>query len=528
MNSWLKVRRALGASDSRHWRIPGLLGMRLRQDHVRRLFFSLAVGVGIAGPFAAIMLAVAPPDEFGWAALLSVFFVFPLALLAFFYNDLVDTIISLEDDGLHRRIKPLLLNPLGWRNRHEFWPYDSISECRLVPATQFGGKYAMLVADVSDETLALFVPTKVNLKKVVEFLDSQDVPVNAIKQMPAGARPQSTVGGRALKVAIVMGGVGICLAAAGCLARLAIYRETPGVDRDTLAKTIKAAPPGTPLRQYSGVGRAGVQQAHISPDGKRVWAFTKGKQHLVWNDQQLEPVGELDATPADKYQVAFSSDSKLLALAAGQEVELWELSPPQRKQRFTLAQRPDRVTLSVDASQLFATTMTHVQQYDVASGQATMKMPITLGPITDVGLSSDGEHLVVIQHSRILQVHLDGGAVEELLTFPGVHFHGTLSGGCDWAVVATKQGAVVYDLVARKRGPTIASGTLSNTPTISPNGTRLAHPTMQGVGIWDTHSEQVVANFELNNSTKIDLSNNGRFLLGYSYRSSKLIVWEMP
>jgi hypothetical protein len=37
--------------------------MRLRGDHSKRAVFAGGIGLGITGPFAAILLAAAPPDE---------------------------------------------------------------------------------------------------------------------------------------------------------------------------------------------------------------------------------------------------------------------------------------------------------------------------------------------------------------------------------------------------------------------------------------------------------------------------------
>ena len=66
MASWTKLRRARGGSDPRHWRVPGLLEMQLRGDYAARAAFS--VGIGIAGPVAGLMLAIAPPDQIGMSA----------------------------------------------------------------------------------------------------------------------------------------------------------------------------------------------------------------------------------------------------------------------------------------------------------------------------------------------------------------------------------------------------------------------------------------------------------------------------
>lgn len=528
MNSWTKIRRAMGGNDPRHWRVPGFVEMRLRGDHWRRAAFACGIGLGITGPLAAVLLAVAPLDEVGWAVLLSIGMVFAIGLLVFMYKDVVEITISLEDDGLRRKIKPFLVNRLGWRNRDEFWTYDSMGECGIVPADQLGRKYSMIVIVVPDQTLALFVPRKVDIKQVAAFLASQHRQVKALSQIPSEARPQPSVGRRGMITAAVMAGAGVLLSVMGGVARLAIHSDGGEVDTASVEAAVKAAPEGVAVREYQGVGKGGVNQARISPDGKWVWAFTKGKQHLVWNDQQAEPVGELEIPSSYEYHVAFTPDSQRLIVVAGLECHVWQLDPLQREQHFPLDRSPEHLAVTADGQRLIVATISDIRLYDLNTGQVGASMPITSGAIVDTGLSTDGNSLVVVQHSRILSVRLDNGAVEELVAYQGVHLNGTLAAGGKWAAVPDKQGAILYDLTARRRASTIASGTITTVPTISADGAWLAHATMYGVGVWDTKAKKAVTRFMLNKSTRLDLSDNGRYLLGFSYRSPKLLVWEMP
>lgn len=518
----------MGGSDPRYWRVPGLVAMRLRGDHFRRAVFACGIGLGIAGPIAAVMLAIAPPEDLGWAAWLSLGLLLALGPTVFLYKDSVEIIISLEDDGLRRRIKPFFLNRFGWRNREEFWTYDSMGECGILPTRQLGRKYSLLVVAVPEQSLALIVPRRVGIEQVTAFLAGQQLQVKPIRQIPPEARPQPSVGRPGMITAAVMACAGVLLAASGIVARMAIYGDRVKVDMAAVETSVNAAPQGVAVREYEGVGTRGVSQARISPDGKRVWAFTKGNQHLVWDDQQSEPIGNLEIPSSQKYYVVFTPDSQRLIVVAGLEFDVWQLDPLQREHRFPLDQSPGHVAVTIDGRWLIVTTISGIRMYELTTGQAGETVPITSGAIVDTGLSADGNHLIVVQHSRILSVGLNKDGLEELVTFPGVHLRGRLAGGGQWAAMSAPQGTVVYDLNAGRHAVTVSSGAMFSEPTISPDGARLAHATRVGVGVWDTSTKKAVARFMLDKTTKLELSDNGQYLLGFSYRSPKLIVWEMP
>jgi hypothetical protein len=533
MSSWTKVRRAMGGSDPRHWRVPGFLEMHLRGDHGRRVLFAMGVGVGIAAPLAAFMLAIAPPDEVLKAILLGVLFALAVGALAFMYQDGVQIIISLQDDGLRRQYRPMLINPLGWRDRDEFWSYDSMRGCAIVPLDQLNGKYSLLAIVVPDQTLAIIVPRRVDIKQVASFLASQNLQVKAVKELPSQARPQPSVGRRGMVRSAILAIVGVLLIAAGGVARLAIYGEDQEMDPAAVAAAVEAAPEGTVVRECLGVDQGGVKQARIAPDGSWIWALSRGKEgsHQVWNDQQAEPIGSLDLPAAYACHAAFTPDSRYLVITTDREAFVWQLEPLEQTQQFSLEVTPDDIAITADGSQLIATMISSVRSYDLATGQSAAAMPITSGALVDTELSADGGSLIVAQQQRVLRVELDGGAVEELLAYPSpqrVHLSGRLAPGGTWAAMQSKLGTVLYDLTARNKVSIIAAGPMSNRPVISSDGRRMALGTRSGVGVWDTTAKTPLVRLVLNSSTQVDLSSDGRTLLGYSYRAAKMVVWEMP
>ncbi len=455
MSSWQKWRRALGGSDPRHWRVPGFLAMRLRNDHGKRAWWATGVGLCGGGVFAAILLALSPPDELGKAWLLSIAMVAAFWALAFMYQDAVEIIISLEDEGLRRQIKPMLMNPFGRRDRNEFWRYDAIRDCGVVTAEHLAGKYSVLVIVLKAQALAFIIPIKIDVQQVAEFLASQRLRVKTLKRIPPHAMPAPSVTPRGTRTAAILASVGVALFAVGGLARLVIYSEAPKRDRAAVAKAVENAPLGRVLRECLAPQEQGVTQAAISPDGKWIWALTKTKRQLVWNDQQTEPQDALQMPTTDKCRALFSADRQRLVLVAGNRCHVWSLSPLQQEQEWELQETPDHAALSADGARLIVATMSAVRRYELATGMAEPAIPITIGAIVDTTLTDDDQSLIIAQHPRIQQVHLESGAVEELIKYAAphpAHLLGTLSAGGKWAAMQAKQGTVLYDLAARSQG----------------------------------------------------------------------------
>jgi WD40 repeat protein len=276
-----------------------------------------------------------------------------------------------------------------------------------------------------------------------------------------------------------------------------------------------------------------VKQARISPDGTWVWALSRGKEgtHQVWNDRQAEPIGQLDLPAAYACHAAFTPGSDRLVITADREAFVWQLEPLEQMHQFALDVTPDDIAVTADGSQLIATMISSVRLYDLATGQSDAAMTITSGALVDSGLSADGRRLILAQQQRVLSLQLDSGVVEELIAYPSphrVHLSGRLAPAGTWAAMQSTLGTVLYDLTNRKPTSTIAAGPMSNRPVISTDGRRVALGTRSGVGVWDTAERVPLVRFSLNNSTRVDLSSDGQYLLGYSYRAARMIVWEMP
>ncbi|MCB9939912.1 MAG: WD40 repeat domain-containing protein [Planctomycetaceae bacterium] len=531
MSSWTKVRRVMGGSDPRHWRVPGFLEMQMRGDYRKRSAFAIGVGIGIASPLVAVMLAIAPPEDIGMAVLLSLLLVLVMAAFMFMYKDAATIIISLEDDGLRRRYKPMFVNLFGWRNRDEFWEYGSIQRCDIVPAQHSNGKYAAVIVTVPDQTFPVIVPQRVDIKQVAAFLATQCPSVKAIAQFPPESQPRPSVGPRGMKISVAMGVGGVVLSMIGSAARLAIYSDGGEMDSAAVAAALEATTEGAAAREYLVPGKSGVSEAKISPDGRWIWTFTSGKKHLVWNDQQDKPVGELEVPSAYKVHARFTSDSRRLIVTTDLEIHVWQLEPLQKLNQFSVQATPDQIAVSADGQKLLVVAMTAVQLYDLATGEAGTKMPITLGAAVDSALSADGTRLIIAQQPRIISVRLADGFEETLITYQSpdrVHSIGRIAPGGRWAAMQSKLGTLLFDLDRGEKSETVPAGPLYANPVINPDGTQIAIGTMQGIGVWDTANKKPLVRYMLNKSTSLDLSDDGQYLLGYSSRSPKFVVWKMP
>lgn len=531
MGSWKKVRRALGGSDSRHWRVPGLLELQLRGDYARRAVFSLGLGIAIAAPLSAVMLAIAPPDDLGLAVGLSFLFAAAVIALVFMYRDAATIIISLEDQGLRRKYKPMLVNLLGWRDREDFWEYSSISGCGIVPKDRLGGKYSVIVVAGAEGMFTVIVPEKVKVKEVASFLATQCSQVKAISQIPAEAQPASSVSGKGLTVSSVLGALGVVLCLVSTVARLAIHSDGGSMDTAAVTAAVAETAEGTPLRECLVSDSGGVDQAEISPKGRWIWALTRGKKHLVWNDQQAEPAGQLDIPSAYKTHACFTPNGEKLIVVADTAVHLWQLDPLNEIRRFELEMTPDRIAVTADNQSLVAIMMSSIRLYNLESGQAGDSRAITLGALVDATLSADSSALIIAQQPRILRVSLTDADEKELIAYPSphkAHLQGRLASGGRWAAMQSKLGTVLYDLSGGKVHAVIAAGPMYADPVISSDGKRLAVSTREGVGVWDTETQKPVVRFPFSNSTSLGLSDNGQYLIGYASRVAKIAVWEMP
>ena len=311
MGIWKRTRVSLGFSKPDLWRQPPMFRLRLAKDYLPRLAFGVGIGLAVNGPLLGIMLASAPPSEVGKALLLGLATVAVFSVLGFIWRDAVVVTVALEDAGIRRRSKPLLVNHFGVRNREDFWDYRGIAACGIVPASALQTSYSVLVIGSQLHLIAMGIPNDVDVQEVAARLSSRGMKVQMLQRLPAQARPANSVSRKGYVTAAILGGIGVLLVCIGGAARSAIHRARARVDLADVDRVVQSVKSGTALREFAVPGDNGVTRARISPDGRWVWGLTAAaKKHLIWNDGQDAPAGELAIKSPGQADATFTSDSR--------------------------------------------------------------------------------------------------------------------------------------------------------------------------------------------------------------------------
>jgi hypothetical protein len=524
------VRRSLGGGDARFWRIPGFIQLQLRGDAGPRAGFAALVGLGAGGPMLAILLALAPPGQVLWATAMGVALVFLFAFIAFLWEDAVSITVKLDDDCIRRRTKPVLFNLFGARTRTEEWDYRSLTGCGYVADAGLGSGYAAWVLAQPGHAATLLVPQRIDVQQTTAFLASRGVRAQALAAIPPQAVPPCSVGPRGIRIASILAGAALLLTLGGGLARLAIHG--PGkanVDLADVGAALAAAPPRAATRELTGL-EGGAKGALVSPDGRWVWAQSATGKHLIWNDKQDAPAGELTLPAGQDYRVAFTPDSTRLIAAGGSEAHVWQLDPLQAVRTIPLQEPADALLTTADGRQLIVVTLTVVQLYDLETGMPAARYPSTLGAVVCAGLSADGARVVIVQQPRIIAVNLGDGAVEELVAYSDPpHFsNGNLSPGAKFAALQGAPGTVVFDLASKQQRPALATGPIYVVPVITADGATIAVPGGDGVGLWNVAGGSLTARLTGSAASYVSLSADGRRLIGWRSNMPVISVWDLP
>lgn len=524
------LKRAFQGNDTRAWRVPGLLYLRWWGDYGARAAYSLGIGLGIASPVSLLVILAAPPGQSLAGIGIATLFVVTVAALVFLSRDLSEELVTLEDDAIRREVRPFLLNPIGRRDRVDRWPYAELRACGLVPAEQLGVKFSLLVVSTAGGDESLIVPHNVAPREVAAWLFSRGVRVEMLKEVPTSARPVARVTPRGNRIATMLAALGLVCALGGLVARPFVHGTGRKLDPRAVAAALQAAPEVRPAREWTVPGGAGVVQAALSDDGQWLWTETTKSEGLLWSVRQPEPVGKTSLPAAAKRRVLFAADARFIVVA-DRDVTVWQRESLQAGQQFTLEEVPDHVTLDRQGRDLLVTTMTQVRAYALETGQPRPPIAVPLGAVIDAAPTVDGKELFIVQQPRIVRVRLDERRAEEWLVYGRknpVYLFGSIAANGRWAALVGAAGTDVYDLTGRKLSQSLGSGPMHAVPQISPDGRRLIHAALEGIGIWDVASRRAIGRGRFVTSTDLAFCGDGSRFVAFSRRSPRVALWDVP
>lgn len=532
MGFWKSVTRRLGRGDAEFWRQPPFFRFRLARDYFPRLLYGLGMGLGISGLLVALLMASAPPGQFVTALLMSVGLVFACTLLMFLIHDLVEVTIELDDAGIRRATKPLLLNPFGTRRQQEFWKYSSITRCGLASATDLEAGFSALVLGISGRMVALGIPRQIDLEEVANRLEEHGLEPRRLKSIPAEARPGSSVSQAGAVRAVVAAGLGVLLSLAGAGSRFWLQHGPRQLDDAAVQRVLASAPECAAVRNFSGLANEGPTVCQLSADGQWVWGIDKAtRKHLVWKATQEAPHGELAVPEAVQSRAEFIPTSNRVVVCADRTAHVFRLDPPEPVFSFELKELPDSVVAMRDGKHLIVVTLVSVRQYDLESGQVIREhVGRPPGAVISAALTPDEQAVRIACQAEVIEVRLADGAVTNLVKFEQpqkVYLFGAMARSGEFAALQGSGGIEVFDLNAKKQS-SLSAGISYLPPAISGDGQRIAAAFQGGYGVWDVAMAKAIARCPQTPASQVSLTSDGKRILTWSPGSAKLTLWSIP
>jgi WD40 repeat protein len=186
------------------------------------------------------------------------------------------------------------------------------------------------------------------------------------------------------------------------------------------APQAEAAPPAdpgfTPVVRLQGGAPDAVQDIAFSPDG-RLLAVAASNQVQLWDVARGLELGALPGQERPVLKLAFSPDGqRLLTAAADQTVRLWDLASGEQATQVATAGVPSGIGFSADGRRFAVGAGQQVTVFDASSGKALQTFTGTdAGTVLGLQFSADGQRLAVrsAQALRVLVV-ADGRIVRNV------------------------------------------------------------------------------------------------------------------
>ena len=168
------------------WIEPSGYPVRLRSDLLLRTVVALSLWV--AGTGLAFAVIVHHKDQLGlWVAAIIGFFVFcfPCLLIMFNRRKHAAGRVSVREDDIYRFRQYTSIEPPFTCWETSTWPYEAINSCVIVPHSELGKSFSVMLLDVDSELEIVGIRKKVDLRKLAKYIDSKGVPVEFGQSIPA-------------------------------------------------------------------------------------------------------------------------------------------------------------------------------------------------------------------------------------------------------------------------------------------------------------------------------------------------------
>jgi WD40 repeat protein len=181
----------------------------------------------------------------------------------------------------------------------------------------------------------------------------------------------------------------------------------------TIASILPMAPSGTSppqtIRRESTIslpaGISVVPPAAVSPDGRFLAAICSDNVMYLWALPSGELIRSLDTKADPATALRFSSDGRLLAIAATRTIRVWHIVPWKVQQEFSVSFPVYLLAISPDNRLLAAMSDYDVQIWDLTGPKRLATLHAAFGSSNALAFSPDGTKLASADGDTAIRVY---------------------------------------------------------------------------------------------------------------------------
>lgn len=266
--------------------------------------------------------------------------------------------------------------------------------------------------------------------------------------------------------------IAVCITSA--LTPLSACGEKPGSDKASLPRIALAL---TTVRlELNGP----VESIAFSPESNLVAGISDKESIVVWEVKSgrkvLEKFGK---------QMAFSPDGKLLAIAWGSQITLWDLRTISKVRKIAASRYASKapICFTADGGSILAAGDKYISVWDTATSAEKARIPGSSNKIHFITLSPDGRRLAVLDSAD----------------------------GEGQPLPKTTTSLKLFDFTTKKQVKRISLGARCDTMAFSPDGSSVGLAGASAVELLDLATEKVKLAFKGSDaSTSVAFSPSGR------------------